>query len=476
MKKLSLDKLIRHSTFQSTIIVLVFIFLFLGYRNLWEINFGESYFKELSFSVNISTKLFASFVCIVIFYHLRERIFFVLAALMLLEFYYRFDVRTHYDCADTICNANYIYPVINLYMIFFNYFLILILRLEKNQMVSKVFRISTGFLLVLFLASLVLHEDHLYLLDKVIYSGFISFHVLAASYALFIGRTNSVYYVLYIVTELPSFLNIFYNVNIVSGSESFHVPLWIGHFRNFLLISGSFQRMNLLRKEFDKLKEDEATKKIVLATDRARRKEIELENIRLESQVLKNELNPHFLFNCLNNVDYFMMVNVKKAKRILNLVSTLYRDSLILSKRTTIPLQQELDFLEKYLKLEKVRYGKKLQYEFNVQVNAEQVFIPSLILQILVENAIKHGISRLKEAGGAIVISISAHRNEFLCQISNPYEENQVKLAQEPLSSKTGLENTRKRLDILYKGKSHFSYEKRPDSVVVSFEFSGKQL
>lgn len=475
MKNLLSDKFFTRAFYNNVLIIFLFLFLFFGYKNLWDINFGESYFKEVSFSINISTKLFASFVSIVIFYHLREKIFFVLGVLLLLEFYYRFDVRTHYDCVGEICNANYIYPVINMYMIFFNYFMILILRLEGNKLISKMFKVSTVFFVFLFVLSLILHDKYLYSINKLVYSAYIIFHIGAAVFSVFLGKRNSIYYVLYILTELPTFLNIFYNINILSGT-SFHVPQWIGHLRNFLLISGSFQRMNILRQEFDKLKDEEANKKLVLAKDEARNKEIEIENIRLESQVLKNELNPHFLFNCLNNVDYFMMTDVPKAKRILNLVSTLYRDSLILSKKTSILLSLELEFLEKYLKLEKMRYGKKLAYEFNIQVDPNSIYIPSLILQILVENSIKHGISRLKTAKGKIVISITPIEKGFKCEISNPYEENIAPMASTTLSSKTGLENTRKRLDILYKGASHFSYEKHDDSVIVSFEFSGAQI
>lgn len=461
--------------FNHVMIVLLFIFLFLGYKNLWDINFGEAYFKEVSFSINISTKLFASFVCIVIFYHLREKIFFVLGVLLILEFYYRFDVRTHYDCAGQICNSSYIYPVLNLYMIFFNYFLILILRLENSAFIIKVFKYFSMFSMSMFLLTFLLHDSYLYWINKVIYSSFIAFHGAAAIFCVFIGRRNSLYYLLYVLTEIPTFLSIFYNINFLADA-SYHVPQWVGHLRNFLLISGSFQRMNILRQEIDKFKEDEATKKLILAKDEARRKEIEIENIRLESQVLKNELNPHFLFNCLNNVDYFMMIDVPKAKKILNLVSTLYRDSLILSKKTSILLSQELDFLSKYLKLEKMRYGKKLAYHFDVQVDPDAVYIPSLILQILVENSIKHGISRLRTIKGEIVVSIKPKGDGFHCEISNPYEENAVPMPNTTLSSKTGLENTKKRLDILYKGQSHFSYDKQGDIITVSFDFSGERI
>lgn len=457
MKNLLSDKLLKNPILHKLIIAGFFLFLFLGYKNLWDINFGEVYFKEVSFSINISTKLFAAFVCLVIFYHLKEKIFFVLGVFLLLEFYYRFDVRNHFDCTGVLCSSDYLYPVINLYMIFFNYFLILILRLEKNKIVLNLFKISTIFFIFIFFISLISHSHFIYVINKVVYTAFIVFHIVGSCVALYFRQSSSIYYLLYVLTEIPSFLAIFYNINIFLD-PGLHVPQWISHLRNFLLISGSFQRMNTLRQEFDQ------------------RKEIEIENIRLESQVLKNELNPHFLFNCLNNVDYFMLTDVPRAKKILNLVSTLYRDSLILSKETTIVLARELDFLEKYLKLEKMRYGRKLAYEFDIRVDINSVYIPSLIMQILVENSIKHGISRLKGTKGKILVSVFPQGKFLKCEISNSYEENLPPVPITTLSSKTGLENTKKRLEILYNGKSHFTYTKKEDTVVVSFEFSGEKI
>jgi hypothetical protein len=142
----------------------------------------------------------------------------------------------------------------------------------------------------------------------------------------------------------------------------------------------------------------------------------------LEQQALQAQMNPHFIFNCLNSIQQYILTNDKeKANRYLTGFAMLVRQTLDNSERMTITLEEEISYLDKYLQMEEMRFGHTFDYEITLdkEINAELIEIPALLLQPYVENCLRHGI-RYKESGtGKIIISFSIADNVLYCSIKD---------------------------------------------------------
>ncbi|KQN35157.1 diguanylate cyclase [Pedobacter sp. Leaf41] len=136
----------------------------------------------------------------------------------------------------------------------------------------------------------------------------------------------------------------------------------------------------------------------------------------LEQQALQAMMNPHFVFNVMNSIQHYINTqNTASANRVLTGFARLIRKNLEICTKSYISLEEELEYLNLYLKLEKNRFGDKLQYSFAIddQIDKEETLIPSMLLQPYVENAIWHGIMP-KETGGEIQINIKIDVPEYL--------------------------------------------------------------
>jgi LytS/YehU family sensor histidine kinase len=156
-------------------------------------------------------------------------------------------------------------------------------------------------------------------------------------------------------------------------------------------------------------------------------------------------MNPHFVFNALNSVRALITEDPQKAKKGINQLSKLLRSSLLTERKKTISLLEELDTITDYLALEKIRYEDRLDWKLSIEPTCHKAQIPPMLLQTLVENGIKHGISRSVKGG---TIEISAQRMEDLIQISviNPGHLKPGKESDEGV----GLINSQNRLNLLY--------------------------
>jgi two-component system LytT family sensor kinase len=143
----------------------------------------------------------------------------------------------------------------------------------------------------------------------------------------------------------------------------------------------------------------------------ALRKTAELEN-------LKSQLNPHFLFNALNSIKALTLENPDKARAAITQLSDLLRTSLSVHNKPLIFLQDELVMVNDYLCLEKMRFEERLEYELLIDKELLSVQIPPMILQMLTENAIKHGISQFEE-GGKIMIEAVKENNQLKLSVEN---------------------------------------------------------
>lgn len=167
-------------------------------------------------------------------------------------------------------------------------------------------------------------------------------------------------------------------------------------------------------------------------------------------QALQMQLNPHFLFNTLHAISSLMHQNVDAADRMLARLSDLLRYALESTDSQEVPLRKELDFLTRYLEIEQTRFGERLRVRLQIEPAAMDANVPNLILQPLVENAIKHGIEPHARPG---TVELRARREDGMLRLE--VEDNGDGLQTgKPSGFGVGLSNTRARLEQLY-GEHH---------------------
>lgn len=166
-----------------------------------------------------------------------------------------------------------------------------------------------------------------------------------------------------------------------------------------------------------------------------------------ESKVLRAQMNPHFIFNALNSIRALISEDPKKAINGITQLSNILRSSLVADRRTTVTLKEELKTIEDYLALEKVRYEERLQIKTVIDPNSLNAHVPPMLLQTLVENAIKHGVQKANR-WGFVEISTQVKGEHLYIRIRNTGKF-QIG-TNNKISSGFGLENTRKRLNLLF--------------------------
>ena len=171
-------------------------------------------------------------------------------------------------------------------------------------------------------------------------------------------------------------------------------------------------------------------------------------------KMLRYQLNPHFLFNTLNAISTLILEqNTELANRMVTKLSSFLRYSLDNDPMQRITLAQELEALQLYLDIEKVRFEERLSLNLDIDDEAKTALIPSLLLQPLIENAIKYGIARA-EGGGNLAISAKVFAGDLLIELSDDGPGCELINGQVPESSGVGLSNTRERLATIY-GNEH---------------------
>lgn len=187
---------------------------------------------------------------------------------------------------------------------------------------------------------------------------------------------------------------------------------------------------------------------------------------------LEHQMRPHFLFNALNSLAELIESGHERAAEMTHQLADLYRLILANSKLKTAPLDAELEIARRYLELESLRFGARLRYSIASVAGAERLYLPSLMTQTLVENAVKHGIAK-SVAGGWVKVEVR--------QLSPKLYQLRVENSGEPFIEEptrgTGLANTRERLDLLYGSRHQFSINTVEDgTTVASFCFTGERL
>jgi len=164
-----------------------------------------------------------------------------------------------------------------------------------------------------------------------------------------------------------------------------------------------------------------------------------------ELQALKSQINPHFLFNSLNSISSLTVSNPEKAQEMVINLSTFMRYSLMHNEKEMVSFSRELENIKLYLSIEKVRFGKKLNAEFEIDAHCLESEIPNMILQPLYENAIKYGVYETTEQV-TIKTTCVCDGNSLKIIITNDYDADSIKRKGEGI----GLRNIRKRMEIIY--------------------------
>jgi signal transduction histidine kinase len=178
---------------------------------------------------------------------------------------------------------------------------------------------------------------------------------------------------------------------------------------------------------------------------------------------LQMQLNPHFLFNTLHAISALMHKDVEAADRMITRLSDLLRYALESTSEQEVPLRRELEFLGRYLEIEKTRFGSRLNVEMDIAPDTLEALVPNLILQPLVENAIRHGIEPHAKAGR---IELRSRCEDAAIRLE--VRDNGGGLAPAPtLEEGVGLSNTRARLKQLYGEAQRFVLDNAPEGGLV---------
>lgn len=186
----------------------------------------------------------------------------------------------------------------------------------------------------------------------------------------------------------------------------------------------------------------------------------ELDNLRLQNSLreaqlssLTNQLNPHFLFNALNNIRFMIHENPQYADRMITELSEMLRYSLETSSKDKVLLSEEIAMIERYIDIAKIQLEDRLQFSMGIADNLNHYLVPPMMLQMLVENAIKHGLDNLRQ-GGHLRVTSSEEPHHLYFEVTND-----VAVSNNRLSANTGigLANIEQRLALLYGEKASFN-------------------
>jgi two-component system LytT family sensor kinase len=183
-----------------------------------------------------------------------------------------------------------------------------------------------------------------------------------------------------------------------------------------------------------------------------------------ELKTLKSQLNPHFMFNALNSIRALIEEDPKSAQTAVTKLSNILRYSLKMERIETVPLEDEMKAVSDYLSLEKIRFEERLKFEMDISPNSLSVEIPPMMIQTLVENGIKHGISKRTD-GGEISICATVNDSDLHIKIKNNGRIEDEMLKQ---SKGFGISNTKHRLNLLYGEKASFIIKNDSENMVLA--------
>jgi hypothetical protein len=199
----------------------------------------------------------------------------------------------------------------------------------------------------------------------------------------------------------------------------------------------------------------------------AERQQLELQVLTRDAELraLRAQVDPHFLYNCLNSISALTGSDAAAARRMCLLLAEFLRTTLRVSAQQSITMAEELSLAERFLSIEQVRFGARLQVAQSVDEHALECLVPPLVLQPLLENAVGHGIAGMVD-GGTIRLDIVRHGDRLSIVVENPRDPDAVPRKR----GGVGLENVRKRLAVVFGGAARMDAAPRPDGFRVALD------
>ncbi|WP_444939520.1 sensor histidine kinase [Microbulbifer sp. JMSA002] len=253
----------------------------------------------------------------------------------------------------------------------------------------------------------------------------------------------------YIATGFGYLYYIFVGYEIPSSFWEVVVSNWF--YLTILIFIWSFIYLTLVNQEQLRKAEHDAT-------------QLKLQLNEVKMSALMGQLNPHFLFNGLNNIRGLILEDTAKSRDMLTNLSDLLRYTLMAHKHKTVSLRDELEIVCQYIELLKIQYEDRLSFTLEVNEDLMGERIPPLLIQLLAENAVRHGIEKCKQ-GGELVVKITKEDNHMVITVINPgtlIRESTKEIGNTGL----GLINIQKRLTIQYGDKTYFGIEQQGSQVV----------
>jgi LytS/YehU family sensor histidine kinase len=184
--------------------------------------------------------------------------------------------------------------------------------------------------------------------------------------------------------------------------------------------------------------------------------ELQVQVREAEIDRLKSQINPHFLFNSLNSIASLTLDRPEEAREMIVKLSSFLRSSLEYKENKLTELAEELEHIRQYLEIEKIRFGEKLLFKFDLDDKCEKCLVPNMILQPLFENSIKHGVYESTEAV-EIITRASLVSKQLVLTISNDYDPDMPSRKGKGI----GLQNVHNRLQLIYQSSNLLRLSKK---------------
>ena len=198
-----------------------------------------------------------------------------------------------------------------------------------------------------------------------------------------------------------------------------------------------------------------------------RTKERESETLKTELSFLRSQISPHFLFNVLNNIVALVRLKSDELEPTILKLSSLMQYMLYETDEDKALLKSEVDYLRNYIDLQKLRFGRRLNVKFDVELMEDWYVIEPMLLIPFVENAFKHGTGMIENP--VIDISLKAENNNLLFTVKNKYIE--ADEAKDKVSG-IGMSNVKRRLELLYEKKHNLTIDKTSDWYIVTLQLT----
>jgi len=216
--------------------------------------------------------------------------------------------------------------------------------------------------------------------------------------------------------------------------------------------------VGLIVYNFERLRDQIETSYAALARNRVREERLRELAARSELKALKAQINPHFLFNALNSISALISSDPDAAQETLERLAGIFRGTLLASEKGSVPFRKEMELVNAYLDIERARFGKRLKVEEAIADDASDVSVPPLILQPVVENAVRHGISPTVE-GGTLRIEARLAGGALRITVTDDGTGTGLIDLEEMLANGYGLRNVRDRLATRFGEGEWFRFE-----------------